>query len=101
MLKRRDIVRNEPKYGPVAGDFAEHVDTKTSAFFGHVGEIEVVALFQNFFLILGQDLEYVAFQLGVRQFTELDRQQIAIHTQHGWHADRQVNVRTTLCETQL
>jgi hypothetical protein len=48
------------------------------------------------FLLLAQDLEQIALELGVAQIAELDRHQVAVHAQHRRHAHREVHVRTAL-----
>ncbi len=84
-----------------AGFLAEHVDPKAAALGRYVGEVQIVAFAQDLQLRLGQHLGDVALELGLAQIAEFDGHQIAVHSQHRRHADRQMQIRAALGDTQL
>ncbi|GFE84543.1 hypothetical protein GCM10011487_65430 [Steroidobacter agaridevorans] len=47
------------------------------------------------------DLDDVALELGLAQVAELDRQQVAMHSQHGRQADREMDVGAALVGAEL
>jgi hypothetical protein len=52
-------------------------------------------------LVLGLDLGEVALLLGVANVAKLDGHEVAIHAQHGRHADGQVHVGAALLHAKL
>ena len=101
LLEGGDFRRNGAEGGAHAGVLAIDVDAKAATLGGHVGEVQVAALGEMLVLRVGQNLGDVTFQLPRPQLTELDRQQIAVHAQHGRHAHRQVHVRAPLLRAEL
>ena len=101
LLERRDLGGDGAEGGADAGVLAIDVDPKAPPLAGYVGEVQVVALGEMLVLRAGEDLRYVALELRRAHVAELDRQQIAVHAQHGGHADRQVHVRAPLLCAEL
>ena len=89
------------KRGAEPGFLAEHVDAEAPAVGRHVGEVEVVALAEVFVLVLGEDLGEITLELRVADVAELDGHEIAVHAQHGRHADGQVHVGAALLHAKL
>ena len=97
----RDVLRDRAKRRAEAGFLAEHVDAETPAVGRHIGEVEVVALAEVFVLVLGEDLGEITLELRIADVAELDRHQVAVHAQHGRHADGQVHVGAVLLHAKL
>ena len=85
----------------MTGFLAVHVDAEAAAVGRDIGEVEVVALAEEFVLVLGEDLGEVAFELRVADVAELDGHEIAVHAQHGRHTDGEVHVGAALLHAEL
>jgi hypothetical protein len=80
---------------------SDGIDSKSAPLGGHVGEVEVVPFGELLPLRAGQDLTDIAVELGHSQVAEFDRQEIAMHAQHGRHADGEVHVGAALLRAKL
>ncbi len=101
LVDARDVLRNRAERGAEAGFLAVHVDAEAAAVGRHVGEVEVVALAEVFVLVLGEDLGEITLELRVADVAELDGHEVAVHAQHGRHADGQVHVGAALLHAKL
>ena len=100
-VERRDLVGDVPKYGADASVLVEQVDAKSATFLGDIREVQVPTIVENILLRVAQDLHDVTFELGVGQFPELDRHQVAVHAKHRRYAHGQVDVGTALGEAEF
>ncbi len=91
-----DLGGNGAEGGAYAGVLAKYIDAEAAAVAGHVREVHIVPAAQLVLLSLAGDLCDIAFQLGLAQFAELDRHQIAVHSQQRGDRHREVDVRASL-----
>ena len=101
LVDARDVLRDGAERGAEAGFLAVDVDAEAAAVGRHIGEVEVVALAEVLVLVLGEDLGEVALELRVADVAELDGHEVAVHAQHGRHADGQVHVGAALLHAKL
>src|SRR6185437_2105805 len=87
LLQRGDLRGNGTEGSADSCVLAEDVDAETAAVRRYVGEVEVLSLAEMLSLGAAHDLRDVAFELRRAQIAEFDRQEIALHAQHRWHAD--------------
>src|SRR5690606_36647665 len=101
LVERRYLRWDRAKCCADARFLAEYVHTKASTVRRYIREIDILTAPEHVLVLPAHDLGDIAFELRLAQIAELDRQQIAMHAQHGRDADREVDVRAALIGAQL
>ena len=80
----------------------EQVDTKPSTrLAGFVSDIQILTILKFFQLVLAEDFTHQLCHFLGRQLTVLDGFEHTMQTNHRRHADRQMNIGTTLLPPQF
>src|SRR5580658_7307180 len=101
LLQRWHLRGDGTEGGSDPGFLAGDVDTEAPALGRYVREVQVVTLVKLLILVAGEDLADVALKFRHAQVAELDRQQVAVHAQHGRNTHREVHIRATLLRAEL